>query len=300
MKSLQPATRIMEEFRKMKGTMRKTNNNDGQKALTTDKSAILLGIHEFSVISRIQMDEIKAERFDWGEIAIPISELERLLGIPANEFVAPQLQEANLSDSRLGVEKYQDGLKRNGESIEYSVPNHSGHFGAREIESYRAAFSTIADQLDSIISLKEHLDKVNDWHPEPGVVYGRWQICSERLNLGQSEILLCRLENEFAVIERFHDGSAYAQKNGGQEILLRGESTQQLCADFKANACHTLKYMASNLTAKAQKVVWDQFSYCHPAEVMAAISDRCLQAVSGETIPQNQPTTQSPGRGIKI
>jgi hypothetical protein len=280
--------------------MQRTNNNEGQNALTIDKSAMLLGIHEFSLFSRIQMEEIKAERFDWGEIAIPISELERLLGIPASKFVEPQLQKTNLSDSRLGVEKYQGVLKRNGESSEYSVPNHSGHFGAHEIESYRAAFSTIAEQLDSIISLKEHLDKLNDWHPEPGVVYSRWQICSERFNLGQSEILLCRLGNEFGVIERFHDGSAYAQKNGGQEILSRGESAQQLCADFKANAYHTLKYMASNLTAKAQKVVWDQFSYCHPAEVMAAISDRCLQAVSGEAIPQNQPTTQSTSRGMKM
>jgi hypothetical protein len=279
--------------------MQKTNN-EGQNALTTDKSAMLLGIHEFSLFSRIQMEEIRTGRFDWGEIAIPISELERLLGCPASKFVESRLQKTNLSDSRLGVEKYQGGLKRNGESIEYTVPNHSGHFGAQEIESYRAAFSTIADQLDSIISLKEHLDKLSDWHPEPGVVYGRWQICSERLSLGQSDIVLCRLENEFAVIERFHDGSAYAQKNGGQEILLGGENAQQLCADFKANAYHTLKYMASNLTAKAQRVVWDQFSYCNPAGVMAAISDRCLQAVStGETIPQNQSMACS-GNRVKM
>jgi hypothetical protein len=287
--------------------MRTTNNNGGQNALTTDKSAAVLGIHEFSLFTRIQMDEIKIERLEWGEIAIPKSELERVLGIPASKLVVPQLQETISPDSRLGIEKYQCGLKRNGESIKYSVPNHPGRFGELEIKSYRAAFSAIADQLDSIISLKKQLDKLNDWPPEPEakVVYGRWQICSERMNLGQSEILLCRLENEFAVIERFRDDSAYAKKNGGkeiyQEILLRDGNARQLAADFKANAYHTLKYMASNLTAKAQKVVWNQFSDCRPGEVMAAISERCLQAVSnGEAIPQNQTTTHSASRRMKM
>jgi hypothetical protein len=68
----------------------------------------------------------------------------------------------------------------------------------------------------------------------------------------------------------------------------------------EANLSDTLKYMASNLTAKAQEVVWDQFSYCHPAEVMAAISDRCLQAISGETIPQNQTMPNSASRRMKM
>jgi hypothetical protein len=40
----------------------------------------------------------------------------------------PQLQETISPDSRLGIVKHQGGLKRNGESIEYSVPNHPGRF----------------------------------------------------------------------------------------------------------------------------------------------------------------------------
>jgi hypothetical protein len=121
------------------------------------------------------------------------------------------------------------------------------------------------------------------------------------LNLGQSEILLCRLANEFSVVERFHDESAYAKKNGGTEILLRGNHPQQLVDDFKANAHLSLEFMASNLTAKAQKVVWEQFPDYRPSQVVAAISERCRQAVSNdETISQSETMTHSSNRGIKI
>lgn len=280
-----------------------TNNAFEQQALTTDRSAAVLGIDEFSLFSRVQMGEIKVARLRSGEIAIPEAELERLLGTPANRFIVPQLPETVWPDSRLEIQKHSCGLKRNGESIEYSVPNHPGQFTDSEIKSYRAAFGSIANQLQSLIGLKTQLDKLGNWPTEQQsfAQVGRWQVCSNLLNLGQSEILLCRLADDFAVIERFHDESPYAKKNGGTDILLRGKAIAQLADDFEANAHHTLEFMASNLTAKAQKVVWEQFPDCRPSYVIAAISERCFHAISNaETISQSQAATCSTKRGITI
>ena len=279
------------------------NNASEQNALTTDKSAAMLGVHEFSLFSRIQTGEIKVARLRSGEIAVPETELERLLRTPENKFVVPQNRETNWPDRRLGIQRHDGGLKRNGESIEYSVPNHPGQFTESEIKSYRSAFGAVAGQLNSLIGLKKQLDKLDNL-PSEHEMYaqiGRWQIHSRLLNLGQSEILLCRLENEFSVVECFHDESAYAKKNGGTAILLRGNNPEQLMDDFKANAHLTLEFMASNLTAKAQKVVWEQFPDYRPSYVIAAISERCRQAVSNdETISQSQTMTQAASRGIKI
>ena len=283
--------------------MRIKNNVGEQNALTTDKSAAVFGIHEFSLFARIQMGEIQVTRLRWGEIAIPETELERVLRAPASKFVVPPDQEKNWPDSRLGIEKHHGGLKRNGEGVEYSVAHHPGQFTESEIKSYRAAFGAIASQLNSAIGLKAQLNKLENF-PSEDEMYaqlGRWQIHSRLLNLGQSEILLCRLANEFSVVERFLDESAYAKKNGGTEILLRGNHPQQLVDDFKANAHLSLEFMASNLTAKAQKVIWEQFPDHRPARIIAAISGRCRQAVSNEeAISQSQRVRQSSGRGMRI
>jgi hypothetical protein len=279
------------------------NNSPEQKTLPTDKSAALLGIHEFSLFALIQTGEIKVARLRSGEMAVPETELERLLRTPANKFVMPPNQETTWLDNDLGIVKHHGGLKRNGESVEYSVANHPGQFTESEIKSYRAAFGAIRTGVDSLIGLKKQLDKL-DGLPSEQEMYaqaGRWQIHSKLLNLGHSEILLGRLENEFAVVERFQDGSAYAKNNGRMEIMQCGKNAGQLVDDFKANSQLTLEFMASNLTAKAQKVVWEQFPDCRPSHVIAAISERCRQAVSnGETISQSQTVTQPVSRGIKI
>jgi hypothetical protein len=278
-------------------------DNRGQNALTTDKSAAALGIDEFSLFSHIQTGEIEVIRLRWGEIAIPETELERLMGVPASKFVVSHNQETNWPDNRLGIEKHYGGLKRKGESIEYSVPNYPGQFTESEINSYRAAFGSIGSQFKSLSGLKEQLDKLSNLPSEQEIYaeIGRWQIHSKLLNLGQSEILLCRFENEFAVIERINEESSYVKKNGGTDVLLRGKSPYQLADDFKANANLTLEFMASNLTAKAQRVVWEQFSDYRPSQVVAAISERCRQAISNEkTISQSETTTHSTSRGIKI
>ena len=121
------------------------NNASEQNALTTDRSAAVLGLNEFSLFARIQMDEIQVARLRSGEMAILETELERMLRAPASKFLVPQNQETNWPDSRLGIEKHSGGLKRNGESIEYSVPNHPGQFTESEINSYRAVLGSIAE-----------------------------------------------------------------------------------------------------------------------------------------------------------
>src|SRR5205823_5195265 len=63
---------------KGKTVMQVTTERPDQAALTIDKSASVLGIHEFSLLSRIQAGEIKSTRARSGEMAIPESELERL------------------------------------------------------------------------------------------------------------------------------------------------------------------------------------------------------------------------------
>ena len=58
--------------------MQVINETPHGRALKIDRSASVLGLHEFSLLSRIQAGEIKAVRANSGEMLIPESELERL------------------------------------------------------------------------------------------------------------------------------------------------------------------------------------------------------------------------------
>ena len=273
----------------------------GQSALTIDESASVLGLHEFSLMSRIQAGEIKVARATSGEMVIPESELERLAGGP----VSAQSVEggAILPDECLGIERRRGGLKQNGELVlPYKV---SGcRFSEREINGYRAASSAIAGQLESIKDFKRQLTR-SDQVPEscdfeintPEI--GRWEVRSALLNLNHGEILLCQRGNAFAVIERFDEDSPYAQANGNAQILLQGNDAYQLTAEFKANAGLTLEFMASNLTAKAQKIVWEQFPEHRFGRIVETISERCGQAVANEEMI-SQKVTHSIGRSIGV
>ena len=273
----------------------------GQSALTIDESASVLGLHEFSLMSRIQAGEIKVARAKSGEMVIPESELERLAGGP----VSAQSVEggAILPDECLGIERRRGGLKQNGELVlPYKV---SGcRFSEREINGYRAASSAIAGQLESIKDFKRQLTR-SDQVPEscdfeintPEI--GRWEVRSALLNLNHGEILLCQRGNAFAVIERFDEDSPYAQANGNAQILLQGNDAYQLTAEFKANAGLTLEFMASNLTAKAQKIVWEQFPEHRFGRIVETISERCGQAVANEEMI-SQKVTHSIGRSIGV
>src|SRR5437899_12896960 len=99
--------------------------------------------------------------------------------------------------------------------------------GSPKARSRVTAFGAIAGELESVTALKTQLDKPGQV-PAPSdkeiqtPQIGQWQVRSRLLNLGQSEVLLCQRENEFAVIERFQADSPYAKANGNAEVLMQG------------------------------------------------------------------------------
>lgn len=179
-------------------------------------------------------------------------------------------------------------------------------FPESEINGYRAAFGVIANEFKSLAKLKSQLEKPNTVIPSPEKEictsqFGVWQVRSTLLNLGQSDILLCQKQNDFAVIERFRDDVLYAKANGIAEILLERNDPRQLAAAFNANAKHTLEFMASNQVATAQTIILEQFSDHRPARLVEAISERCRLAVTNEeTISQTRKQSKSNGRGMSI
>jgi hypothetical protein len=264
-------------------------------------------MHEFSLLSRIQTSDITAARLPSGEMAIPVNEVERISSSPINTLAAANENSAVFDDGQLGIERHWRGLTRkNGEPAVYSVPNHALKFTESEINGYRAAFGAIASEFASLTGLKQQLDKPSQIRAssEKEVCtseIGVWQVRSTLLNLGQSKIMLCQRQNEFAVIERFRDESLYTKANGNAQILLQGNDPKQLADEFTANAQHTLRFMASNMVAKAQKIIWTQYPDQRPGRLVAAISERCRQAVSNEeTISQTQKMGHSNSTGYRM
>jgi hypothetical protein len=296
--SLQPSFSVSDIIRlkNERKTMKIKNDVSESDALTISKSASALGVHEFSLFSRIQAGDITAARLWSGEMAVPISELERLSKLSIYSLaVPPDKPETAWSDVRLGIKEESGGLMRAGERQKFSVPGgESGRFTDSEMKGYRAAFSVIADEFHSLGELRKQLEKPAKVVPSPEKEIctsqlGVWQVRSTLLNLGQSTILLCQKQNDFAVIERFRDNVPYAKANGIAEILLERNDPRELAAAFNENANHTLEFMASNEVATAQRVIWGQFHEHRPARLVAAISERCRLAVSDEeTISQTQ------------
>jgi hypothetical protein len=286
--------------------MQKIHERLERGALPIDKSASILGLDEFSLLSRIQAGDILVARARSGEMVIPESELERLIGMPVNSLsFAGHEPGTKYPDGRLGIKSREDGRIQNGEAPSYSVPDYAGRLSESEINSYRAAFGAIAVEFESLLDLWRQ-SNVTDQAPAScdfevnTPETGRWEVRSALLNLTCGEVLLCQQGDEFAIIERFHEDSSYAKVNGSAEILMRGDDARQLMAEFKANAQHTLEFMASNLAAKAQGIVWEQFPDCKPGEIMAAISERCRQAVGHrETISHGCEIGQNISRGIR-
>lgn len=271
--------------------MQVMNDRLDENALPIDRSASLLGLHEFSLLSRIQSGEIKSARSRSGEILIPIDELVRLSPDSARaQSVDSGIENLPVSDERLGIERTFGGLRQNGQyPVRFTVPGYARRFTAIEIESYRAAFGAVEREVEFAAKLREQLKDVSilsDFSEKEinSPQIGRWDVRAKLLALGWSDILLCQGadSSEFAVIERFRTESPYAKRNGIAKILLQGDDPVQLNREFTANARHTLEFMASNLVAKAQKIVWEQFPDHRPDDVVAAISERCRQAVTNE------------------
>ena len=277
------------------------NDVSESDALTISKGASALGVHEFSLLSRIQAGDITAARLSSGEMAVPTSEMERLSKLSIHSLaIPPDKSETGFSDPQLGIKLGSGGLKRKGgEPTDYSVPGYPVRFTESEIKGYRAAFGVIADEFQSLGELKKQLEKPASVVPSSEKEIctsqlGVWQVRSTLLNLGQSDILLCQKQNDFAVMERFRDNTPYAKANGGAEILLERNDPREAAAAFNENAKHTLEFMASNQVATAQRVVWGQFQEHRPARLVEAISERCRLAVSNEeTISQTQSVEHS-------
>jgi hypothetical protein len=190
-------------------------------------------------------------------------------------------------------------LKRNGESRENGA---SGTLNRGEKDSYNEAFEEIRQELEALERIKSAVKAMSKdpvaftipgGGPETGsfvqihnVPIDRWQICSTLLKLRHSQIFLCERSvqgaKEFAVIERFRSDSAYAQANGDAEVLSAGTDPVLLVEEYAASAEHTLRGMASNLVARAHKIVWARYASTSPARVVQAISEKCAQAVSLE------------------
>jgi len=285
------------------------NERPLENALTLDESESVLGIHVFSLLSRIQAGEIKSARARSGEMLIPGEEMERLAGAGAlisAPVASSQRLAAKLTDERLGIKRTCGALRRDGESLSYKVPGHVGRFTATGIKSYRAAFGEIAEAVEFLTRLKKQLSEPSQ-RPASSETeictpqIGRWQVRSTLPNLGPSEILLCERENDFAVIERFRGDLPYARANGNAEVLLQGNDARQLSRDFNSNAQLTLEFMSSNLVAKAQKIAWEEFPDDRPGRIVAAISERCRLAVANEeTISENRKLAHSVNRGMRV
>jgi hypothetical protein len=200
-------------------------------------------------------------------------------------------------------------LKRNGKSRE-TVAAETLNRG--EKDAYNEAFEEIRQELEALERIKMAV-KTMIKNPIPAsgsdqdsfvevqtAPIDRWKISSTLLKLRNSQIFLCERSvegaKEFAVIERFRSDSAYAQANGEIEVLLSGSNSVLLLEDYAASAEHTLRAMASNLVAKAHKIVWARFASTSPARVVQAISEKCAQAASlrtetnGEAVPHNRLT----------
>jgi hypothetical protein len=118
----------------------------------------------------------------------------------------------------------------------------------------------------------------------PNVPLDRWQVCPPLLKLRDNQIFLCERSlqgmKEFAVIERFKSDSPYAQANGDAEVLMAGDDPVLLVEQYAAGAQRTLRTMASDLAAKAHKIVWQRYVSTSPGRVILAIADRCVAAGS--------------------
>ncbi|MBU6402349.1 MAG: hypothetical protein KGS61_18685 [Verrucomicrobia bacterium] len=192
----------------------------------------------------------------------------------------------------------------------------AGDFTPKEVEAYQAALKTIRLDLAELEKLQDQVNqrrRLNWSHPavlgrprpletDDGV---RWEAYGRALELSHSEVLLCRQASsaQWAMIQRFQPEGPYAKAHGRTEVLLTGDDPRTLTNDYAALAQHTLHFMASNLVARAQRVVWEQFPDCNPPRVVHALSERCSAALSHDLCLRqalSRHESQRHSRGIRV
>jgi hypothetical protein len=194
------------------------------------------------------------------------------------------------------------------------VPGSTVALTHSQLHAYTAAFAAISPEFDEMRQMGQQVRDLPRSILNPPVeasdttttitVEGiDWQTQTQLLKLSKSAIYLCRhpTENEFAIIQQFPAESAYAKANGQDEILLRNDDSRQLVSEYVGWAQHTLRFMASNLVARAQRVAFEQFPEYNPGRVVQAISERCLLAVGeSSTVKESVGQTTRQTRGIRI
>ena len=205
-------------------------------------------------------------------------------------------------------------LKRRDGQEMHAVPGVLFQLTDRELESFNAALESIKGDFLEVEPIREELNRLEKvhWDRPPREAFatvttpeGEWKAYAQLLKPWRSEVLLCQKQNgdEWAVIQRFQPKSAYARAHGETEILLKGNDRCALVDEYMAQVQHTLRFMARNLVAKAQKVAWDNYPDHNPVKVVRAISQRCAMAVeNSESLKQALMAQQSlrQSRGIRV
>lgn len=206
-------------------------------------------------------------------------------------------------------------LKRNGELMRHEAPGYPARFTDSEMASYNAAFASIEKDFRQIEGVKKQLDKLGkvQWEkPIPEAFDtvttpdgSRWRAHASLLTLPKSDVLLCRKPEggDWAIVQRLKTDGRYADTHGKAAVLLAGNDPRELVNEHIGQAEHTLRFMARNLTAKAQEVVWGQYPDNDPSRVMRAISQRCALAVDNpDALHQRQTIERGPrqSRGMSI
>lgn len=211
-------------------------------------------------------------------------------------------------------------LKRDGKFIErHDVPGTSERLTETELAAYNAAFATIErdyKQIENIKGQLEQLDRTalekSDSKPSETVTTAdgkNWNARATLMNLPKGEILLCREPegNQWAAIQRLNTAGRYAQTHGDAKVLLTGNSAREVIDDYSNQANHTLRFMARNLTAKAQESVWEKYPDNNPSRVVRAISERCYSAADNsqsleqrQGIEQNMRHSRNQSHGMSI
>ena len=197
-------------------------------------------------------------------------------------------------------------VRRNGQPAEHTVPGFAGRLTRSELDAYDAAFRTIRQDFVELEKLQDqvnHLAKIRWDHPAALRHFtslltedARWDAYGVLLKTSASEVLLCRKAEgtEWAAIQRLSVSAPYAQAHGATDVLVTGNDARAVTNEYAAQAQHTLRFMASNLVAKAQKVVWDEYSHANPDRVMRALSERCAHAAKNtEVVREVQSLSQS-------
>jgi hypothetical protein len=206
-------------------------------------------------------------------------------------------------------------LTRDGQFLRHKVPGASGRLTDPELKSYNAAFAAIEKDYQQIETVRQQLDRLDEanWEKSDSKPYdtvntpggSKWNVHASLLNLAKSDVMLCQKPEggEWAVIQRLNNSGRYADTHGNTSVLLTGNNPRELVNEYSGQAEHTLRFMARNLTAKAQEVVWGQYADNNPGRVMRAISQRCALAVDNPDALRERQTIErgmKQSRGISI